>query len=199
MFSNSPIEAPPSAVTVTRATLGIDYENIWLPAGAFIPAATNGAQSGTKEYGTNDVDIDYFAFDNGTEEFISFNLPTPEAWNRGTFKAKFFWSPGDSACTAGDTVEWQLAGQAISNDDPIDVAHGDAGEVISDVVLAGKDGDLHLSGATPAITIGGTPALGDFIHLDVSRNVGGTDDMTEDAWLFGVWLQIALSNTIAAW
>lgn len=187
--------------TVTTANL-IDVAkmtNIWIPAGAMTALNTNGAEGGIYEYPTNDNMMDYFAFDGTTEEYVAFNLVMAEGWDRGTIKAKFYWSPGDSACSAADTVEWQLAGQAISDDDALDVALGDAGEVISDVVLAGKDGDLHITAATPAITIGGTPALGDMVHFKLSRNVGGDDDMTEDAWLFGVYLQIVTGDPITAW
>ena len=71
--------------------------------------------------------------------------------------------------------------------------------MISDVVLAGVEACLHISGATPSITIGGTPALGDLVHFKISRNVSGTDDMTEDAWLFGVLIQYKKSNDVTAW
>ena len=167
------------------AVLG-PYQTIWIPAKIMTALTTNGAPAGTKEYATNDNMMDYHAFDGATEEYVAFNMLMPEDWNLSTILAKFYWAPGDSACTAGDTVEWRLAGQAISNDDALDVALGDAGEVISDTVLAGKDGDLHITATTPLITVGGTPALGDMIHFKASRNVAGTDDMTEDAWLFGI-------------
>jgi len=176
----------------------LGYINIWIPAGAMIPLTTHGAAPGTNEYATNDIMLDYFAFDGATEEYIAFNLIMPENWNRGTLKAKFYWAPGDSACTAADTVEWEIGGGALSNDDAIDAAIGST-QVISDVVLAGKDGDLHISNVTPAITIGGTPALLDSIHFKVSRNVSGSDNMTENAWLFGVLLQIKINEAFAAW
>lgn len=172
--------------------------NIWIPASYFEPTDTNGAAIGINEYATNDIMKYYLAFDGATEEFAGCDFPFPEGWNRGTIKGKIYWTPGDSACTAGDTVEWELGGVAVSNDDAIDAAIGTT-QVISDAVLAGKDGDLHISGATPAITIGGTPALGDLIHLKVSRNVGGTDNMTEDAWFFGVLLQITVNTAVSAW
>lgn len=176
----------------------LGYTNVWIPAGSMIPLDTNGAAFGSKEYATNDIMIDYFAFDGATEEYVSFNVVMPENWDRSTFKAKFYWAPGDSACTAADTVEWEIGGGALTNNDAIDAAIGTA-QVISDAVLAGKDGDLHVTGVTPAITIGGTPALLDFVHFKVSRNVGGTDDMTEDAWLFGVMLQIKINEAFTAW
>ena len=72
-------------------------------------------------------------------------------------------------------------------------------QVVTDAVLAGVEGDLHITAATPAITISGTPQVGDIIHLKISRNIGGTDDMAEDAWLFGVMLQITVNQNITAW
>jgi len=180
---------------------GIDvhkYNTIWVPAGAMIATTTNGAASGTEEYATNDIMFDYLAFDGATEEFAAVNIVMPEAWDRGTIKVKFYWAPGDSAASAADTVEWEIAGGALSNDDAIDAALG-TGQVISDVVLAGVEGDMHISGATPAITVGGTPALEDLVHFKISRNVSGTDDMTEDAWLFGAWIQYVKDNDVTAW
>ncbi len=174
------------------------YETYWIPASAMISLSTDGASPGTNEYVTNDIMVDYFAFSGATEKYVAFNLPLRENWDRSTIKIKFFWSPGDSACTAGDTVEWELAAGAYSDDDTIDAALGTS-QVISDTVLAGKDADVHISGATPALTVGGTPALGDFIHYKLSRNVSGTDDMTEDAWLFGAFIQIKKTQPVVSW
>jgi hypothetical protein len=163
-----------------------------------IPRTTNGAEAGTFEYVTNDIMYDYKAFDGAVEEYVAFNFPMPESWDRSTVKVKFFWVPGSSDASAADTVEWEIAGLAVSDDDAIDTAYGTS-QVISDTVLAGVEGDLHISGATPALTVGGTPALGDMIQWTISRNVGGTDDMTEDAWLLGVWIQFKRTNTVSTW
>lgn len=186
------------AVTPAGLAAINQYKTLYIPAGSFLSATTNGATWGQSEKGTNDNDYGYYAFDDTTEEYIHIQIPMPENWDRSTIKAKFFWSSASGSSIA-DTVEWQIAGQAISNDDALDVAMGDAGEVISDAVLAADGGDLQLSGATPAVTVGGTPALADLIHFEVSRNVGGTDDMAEDAWLFGVWIQYQVNNSVSAW
>ena len=175
------------------------YNTIWIGAGAMVPLSTNGAEAGINEYATNDVMIPYYAFDGATEEYVSVNLVMPQNWDLSTILAKFYWAPGSAACTAGDTVEWQIAGISVSNDGAIDDAFTDAGEVISDAVTAGKNADLHITATTPAVTINGSPALGDLVSFKVSRNVGGTDDMTEDAWLFGVYLQIGINEAVAAW
>lgn len=188
--------------TIDGATLGItnvysQYKNIFIPAGAMVSTATNGAVYAEKEYATNDINMGYLAFDGATEEYAEFQLPMPEDWDRSTIKAKFFWSSATGS-TAADTVEWEIAAGALADSDAIDAALGTA-QVISDALLADNGTDLQISGATPAITVGGTPALGELVHFKVSRNVGGTDNMTEDAWLFGVWIQYKAANAVVSW
>jgi len=178
-----------------------EYNIIWVPASAMTALTTNGAEGGSSEYATNDdVLLNYYAFDTTTEEYVGFGIVMPENWDRSTIKAKFYWSPGSSSCSAGDTVEWQIQGIALSNDDNIDTTEfTDTGEVISDVVLTDKNLEMHVTAATPAITVNGTPALGDFVYFKISRNVGGTDAMAYDAWLFGVAIQYRMTNTVAVW
>lgn len=177
---------------------------LWVPASAMVPTATNGATAGTNEYATNDIIRAYYAFDGTTEQFVGFDVVMPEGWNRSTIKAKFYWSSATSS-SSGDTVEWEIGGIALSDSDVLDTAIGTA-QVKSDALTANNGTDLQITAATDAITVGGTPALGDLTHFKVSRNVGGTDDMTEDAWLFGVLIQIAETfpdysgtNAIVAW
>jgi hypothetical protein len=178
------------------------YINIWVPAGAMIPTVTNGALPGTNEYATNDIMMDYYAFDGGaTDEYVAFNIVMPENWDRGTIKAKFYWAPGDAACAAADVVTWVVAAGALANDDAIDTAVGTL-QYVDDVVLAGKNGDLHITAATSAITVAGSPALGELVHFKVSRDADasdGGDDMPEDAWLFGVMIQAAINEAVSAW
>jgi hypothetical protein len=174
------------------------YKTISAPAGAFTPVTTNGAETGTNEYATNDINLDYFAFDATTLEKVQFAFSMPEDWDRSTIKAKFQWSSASGSTTA-DTVEWGLKAGALSDSDAIDAALG-TGQVISDALLADDGADLQLSGATPAITVGGTPALGDLIVFEAYRNVSGTDDLTEDAWLFEVIIQYQTGSTaVAGW
>jgi len=180
------------------ADIGLGYDVIWIPANAMSPLYTNGAAPASTEYPTNDIQCDYLAFDPATEEFAAFNIAMPEAWDLGTVKVKFYWIPVTSAGAPGDTVEWKIAANAISNDDEVDTAMGTA-QVISDAVLTGEAADLHITAATPALTIGGTPALGDMVHFKVSRNVSGTDTFAYDALLFGILIQIKKGVTVVAW
>jgi hypothetical protein len=185
-------------VTVTgTANVIPQYKTVFIPTASMTPTSTNGALPGTMEYVTNDIIKDYLAFDPTTEQYADVSFPMPEGWNRSTVKVKFYWT-SETGSTAGDTVEWEIAGVAVSNDDAIDTALGTA-QVISDAVLADNGTDLQLSGATPSLTVGGTPALGDLIHWKVSRNVTGTDDMAEDAHLFGLVIQYLDNQAVAAW
>ena len=174
------------------------YKTIYIDAGALVPCTTNGALAGTYEYGTN-VDHDYYAFDAGaTEERVQYKSPMPEDWDRGTVKVKFYWSSATGS-TANDTCEWGVKAQAFSDSDPNDAAFADAGEVISDVLLADAGADAQLSDATPAVTVGGSPALSDMIVWEFYRNTDGTDDMVEDGWLKGVVIQYKATSAVAAW
>lgn len=160
-------------------------KTIYIDAGAMVPCTTNGAATGTKEYATDKPEMDYFAFDGGaTEERVQFKTVMPSNWNAGTITVIFHWSSATGS-TAGDTVEFACKAVCLRNDDAIAAAFGTA-QVITDTLLADSGADMQVSAATPAITIGGTPTAGSMVCFEVYRNTDGTDDMAEDAWLFGV-------------
>jgi hypothetical protein len=156
----------------------------YIPASAMVPRVTNGAAIGSQELATNDVNEEYLLFDSTTEEFADFWWLPPSTWDAGTVTAVAYWD-GSTGATAADTVEWEVAGRSYANDDARDQAAG-TGQVISDALLA--VGDEHITSATPAITIAGTPTTSQRVRFTVSRNVAGTDDMAEDAKLFGIRL-----------
>jgi hypothetical protein len=186
-----------SAVTIDKLSLE-EYDTLYVDAAAMVPCTTNPALQSTYEYGTNDIDVDLFAFDAGvTEERVQFKNIMPDNWDGGTIKAKFYWSSATGS-TIGDTVEFGIKAGALSDSDAIDAVLG-ATQVISDTLLADNGADLQVSGATPAITIGGTPALGDMIMFEAYRNTDGVDDMAEDAWLMGVLIQYKKTTNVAAW
>ena len=192
----------PSGTPVTKKiTVGLlvgAIDTIYIDAGAMVPCMTNGALQSTHEYPTNDIDIDHYAFDPGaTEERVQFKLVMPENWDRGTLKAKFYWSSATGS-TAGDTIEWGIKAGALSDSDAIDAALGTA-QVISDILLADNGADLQISSATPAITVGGTPALNDLIIFEAYRNTDGVDDLAEDAWLMGILIQYKKTEHVASW
>lgn len=186
------------SVAEVKTDIGYDYDIIYIDAGAMVPCTTNGAESGTHEYGTNDIDWDYFAFDGGAiEERVQFKLVMPPTWDRSTVKVKFYWSSATGS-TAGDTVEWAIKAGALADSDAIDTALGTP-QVITDTLLADNGTDLQITDATPALTVAGTPGVGELITWEVYRNTDGTDDMAEDAWLVGVAIQYKRTNTVSAW
>lgn len=184
--------------------LSIEYDHIFIPAGAFYPSTTNGcADVFVNEYDdTGTVDLQYLAFDGGaTDEYAFINFKMPPSWDLNTIKVKFHWT-GASGCSQGDIVTWGIDGVVLGNDDDIDgTAHGTS-QTVDDAVLAGTNGDIHVSAATSALTIAGTPALDDVINFRVYRDADGSegsDDMTEDAWLFGITIEYQRTNTTTAW
>ena len=170
---------------------------IYIDAAAMAPRTTNGAAAAIDEYATNDIISDHYLFDGITEEGVQFKVAMPDAWDRGTIKAKFFWD-GATGATASDGVTWGIAAQARSNDDAIDNAF--AASVDTDDALTAV-GDLHVTAASAAITVSNTPAIGDIIWFEVTRVVGDTNDtMAEDAKLLGVQIQYTEGSTEpAAW
>jgi len=185
--------------TTTATAFKVDsisqVKTLFIPAGEMVPTTTNGAAAANTELAGQDIQLEYLGFDATTEEFACCTKPMPEDWDLGTIKAKFFYY-GAAGCSAADTVEFELACGAVSDDDALDAALG-SGQVISDAITA--DGDLQLTAKTPSITVGGTPASGDLIVFKVSRNVAGTDDMAEDARLLGIWIQYTADVKATAW
>lgn len=195
---HGPIEGSTISVGFNDARYRDVYKTIYIDAAEMIPCTTGGSLQGTKEYGTNDIDVDYLAFDGGaTEERTQFKIKMPENWDRLTILAKFDWSTA-AGSTAGDTVEWGIKAGALSDNDTIDTALGTP-QVISDVLLASDGADLQTTAKTPALTVGGSPAVNDVLIFEIYRNTDGTDDCAEDAHLFGVSIQIKLSGAVAAW
>jgi len=192
-----------SGATISEPTLSaatyVEYDTLWVPAGAIIPRTTSGPSTGTLETSTHDHNLDYLAFSSTVTEYADFNVVFPDLWDLGTFKAKLYWSPSGSTGTVDNTVEWGVKATALNNDDTIDAAAGTV-QVVVDNLLAGENADLHITDATPEITPSGTPAAGCLVCFTLSRNPSGTDDYSlADAWLYGVLIQFKKNGKVTAW
>lgn len=129
-----------------------------------------------------------------TDMHITYTMP--EAWDRGTVKAKVLWLPEDGE-SVGNELTMTLAAGAVSPGESLDVAPG-AAVTLSDAVLG--DGLLHVSDASAALTVGGDPALGDVLHIVLTRDVdGGGTDMTGAALVVGLLIQYTCNQAVAAW
>ena len=157
---------------------------LWIPAAAMTPAATNGAESGSQEAPTNDINYGTLAFDASTDEFAHFNVAFPNSWNRGTITAEFIWT-ADSTST--NSVVWTVQGGSISDNGAIDTAFGTAQSVTD--ANGSTALTMRRSAETSAVTIAGSPADGDWCYFRVSRDAdNGSDNLAADALLIGIRL-----------
>lgn len=156
---------------------------LWIPASAMKARATSGAACGdTYDSGSNDVTIVVCNFDTTTQEYAHFQIAMPKAWNEGTVTFAPIWTNTGGAST--QTVQFDLACVAISNDDALNATMGTA-QSSSDTWLA--QNDQHEGPESSAVTCGGTPAENDLVAFQITRNVA-SDNMAGDAALIGIKL-----------
>lgn len=170
--------------------IGIGKQTIWIPAAAMTARTTNGAASGTTESTTNKVMNKTLDFDTTTQEFAQFTVAFPKGWNEGTVTFIPFWT----AASGSGGVVWGLQGVALSNDDAIDTAFGTA-QTSSDTLIAALD--VHVGPESSAITIAGTPAVGDICYFQINRTVSdGGDTLGVDAKLIGIQLLYTIDSNV---
>lgn len=157
------------------------WRTITLNAGVFKPTTTAGCASVTTvEAGTNDIDYDVIDFDKATDENAFCNIPMPDSYDGGVIQFQFIWTA--AAGTAAQTVVMELSGRSLANDDAVDQAVGTAVEV-SDALIA--TGDVHISDWSGDVTLAGTPAGGQWWHLELMRDVS-EDNLDADARIIAV-------------
>jgi hypothetical protein len=161
--------------------------NVWLDAGAMVPKATSPAAPGVYDSGASDVTMYTMDFDTTTQEYAHIKQGMPKSWDESTITAVFYWTNTAGAST--QTVRWSIAGRAQGDGDTINSSFGTA-QVIDDTWIA--QNTLHISAATPAMTVGNTPATNDLVVFEISR-VTGSDNMAGDARLIGVMLTITIN------
>lgn len=166
----------------SNAPIEQGLHSIWVPAEAISPRSNAGcADLATTAAATSGrPDIRSLAFDTSTDEHAQFTIAMPKMWNEGTITAQFYWT--NASATSG-TVAWGLQGVSLSNDDAIDTAFGTA--IVTTDTQTGTAKDVHISAASSAITIGGSPAAGDLTCFQVYRDVSA-DNLAEDALLLGI-------------
>ena len=173
-----------SNLTVTDTTIAAaagGATNLWIPASAWIPRTTGGCGVDSREIGaTNRANIDELLFDTATEEFAQALVVMPSNYNNSTVTARFYWT----AASGSGGVTWGLGGRAYGDDDALDQASGTR-QVVTDTLITAND--VHVTSATSAITIDGTPAANKAINYQISREVGNASDtLGVDARLLGV-------------
>jgi len=158
-------------------------ETIWVPANSMYPNSTNGCADLAQTELSNGPELKSLDFDKDSDEFAQFSVAFPKSWNEGTVTFQAFFT-ADSTNTG--TVSWDLQGVAVSDDDTCNVAFGTA---VAPTAKAhsGTANDLDVTAESGAITIAGTPAAGDQVFFQISRDVSD-DSLTADAKLLGIKL-----------
>jgi hypothetical protein len=157
---------------------------IGLPAAAWTARDTNGAESKTHEFATNDVNVTVFDFDSATEEAIQVAIPMPVSSDESAgLTAIIGWTETNG--NSGDVV-WGVSALALGDDDAIDSALGTE-VTVTDTVTA--QGDLMQTAETSTITPAGTWAAGDLVLVQLARKAAnGSDTLGGDARMVNVRL-----------
>ena len=173
--------------TQVSGVLEQGIHTIWVPAAAMVAPTTSGAAIGNEELATNDVMLNYFAFDAAADRFVQFFIRMPKSWDEGTITASFTYH--QPAAGSGNVV-WGLQGVALADSDAGDSAWGSA-KAVADT--AGTEDDIFITSATSAITIAGSPAAEELVAFRVFRDAdSGSDTLTADTNLLGVTLYITI-------
>lgn len=170
--------------TVTPAGLLAAFsgaKTISIPGGAILPATTSGCTPATLESATNKIVQKICGYTStSADEFGWFQIAWPKGADEGTITAQFYWT----AASGSGNVVWSLACLARSDDDAIDTALGTA-ITVTDTLTA--TGDLMISPATSAVTIGGTLAENDEVFCRAARvGTNGSDTFSGTAQLSAV-------------
>jgi len=174
-------------ITATSSVLSNDTigkQSIWVPAAAMYPTSTAGCAAITTldSGGNTGPDLYTLDFDQGSEEHAQFSIAMPSFWNEGTVTFQVYWT---SEATDSDPVVWGLAGVALANNNSLNTAFGTEVVVADDNLGTAKD--LHVTSVSSAVTIAGSPAVGEICYFDIARVAGDPGDTAaEDAKLIGV-------------
>jgi hypothetical protein len=170
----------------------IGVQDIPIPASAFYSRLTNpNTGIGQPSFGSNNFLT--HDFPSGSQTYVQFSVPLPRNWNNGTITAKIYWSA--AAGTVAQNVRFTLAAVAFSDNDALNASMGTA-QNIDDALQTLSN--LHITPASPAITIGGSPASEDLILFELSRVGTGSDTLASAVRVHSVSIRITTSSGKAA-
>ena len=161
---------------------------IWVPATSMFSTNTSGANAAWSESTTNKINIKTFDFAKSSQRFTQFQIRMPKAWNKGTIQFEPAWTANTG--TVANTVSWNVAAVSIGDGLALDTAFGTPRTSTDSL----QNLNLVHIGPQPAtpITVGGTPAAGDIVFFQVSRDVN-SDTLETHAKLLGVTLFININ------
>ncbi len=152
------------------------YRDQSIEAGAMFAGPTP-ATIGTYTNGVNDTLSDSWTFADAATQATRFALTFPDVWNVGTVKLKLYVLC-DNTNSAGITnLVWGVkAGSLAPGEAATNAVFGTQVFITNGLATSGQVMQVFTS---PAITVGGSPAMGDNIWFDVSRQgSNGSDTWT---------------------
>ena len=165
------------------------YDYLYIDAAAMIPSTTNGAAAGSRELATNDVMIDYLAFDTATDEYAQYKWKPPEQIvSNAVIRFKFDMATETGAAT---TLIFGTQFIIMSDDESLDQAWSTA--QVAGAVTMTTTNDIYMSDGACTATLTGI-AAGDTVFFRVFRDVSA-DTHAVDGQLLGVHMQIPVNNT----
>lgn len=173
-------------VLTTGTGIAQGTHTMMLMAPMWVPRTTNGAQVSNYETTTNDIVLRVYDFDTTTSEGVGIMLPMPDSWNEGTITFIPYWT----AASGSGTVIWSMSGRAFANDAAFDQALGTA-QTSTDTLITALD--CHIGPESSAITIAGSPAAGDLVYLQLTRDV--SDTLGVDAKLIAVKVKLTINGS----
>ena len=168
------------------------YRTIYVDAAAMVSNITAGATFNTVEsqgtmFTTNKM-LDYYTFDGAASNCVQFKLAMPLEWDLSTIKVKLWtWSTNNVATT---TNVWGVQGLAIKDTTIITNQTWGTEQTITNAVSS-DGGAAHLTAATPALTVGNSPAAaGNLVMFRVRRiPQNANDNDSGQQHLLGAWIQ----------
>jgi len=164
----------------------------WFGAEAMTPAITAGCNAiAQREIAAANININYLAFPDGVDSEAQFSFRFPQNWNAGTVTAIAHWTTELPSASA-ETWQIEFSGTSHGNDEAIATAFGTV-QNLADTFLAVDD--LHITAATSAMTIGGSPSAGHLVTFKLQRDVSDTDTMAGAVQLIGIILEYTITKT----
>jgi hypothetical protein len=179
---NIPVAATALTGTIAAARLPNKYATIWLSAAGGKPRTTSGcAPVAWTELATNKIMVATLDFDTGSDEYCQWSgFSLPGGYTGGDIYVVPYWT----AASGSGTVCWSISGRSYANNEALDQAQGSA-VTSTDTLLTANYAHV---GPSATVTLGGTPAAGEFCIIQCMRDVS-EDTLGVDARLIGLLIE----------
>jgi len=189
-FTNKNINGATNTIT-GAVVLACNTQELWVGAeamyGCGVSCFCNPAIF-VQRVTTCDVIITAQGFDTTTAEKVEFQWTPPANWDASTIRWRARWT--NASGLACETIDFDLQGRSIADDDAIGGAQGSATNV-TDTFTA--QNDENVTAFSAATTIGNCPVAGDRIVFRLTRDVTA-DNLTGDAEILGITIEYGIDS-----